>query len=322
MIDWTAPDLLNREPNAEDFDRRRKGSRLTRLRNSGPISLFTQKKTMKTIVTSWTPLLRAFYVVLLFIAALWTMPGTARAQLVIGGFDASRGGFESLMSVEGSTLATDITTEIPGTTFSFSNTLTPSFLAGVNAVILGVATTETSAITPLTSSEQTALHNFVLNGGTALIFSDNDSFDPNAPVVNASVLTPFGLTATGTLPPPANPSILNPSGPLTGPFKPVTDFTTLDAGFFNGTGTGTVLAQFAPGEAAIDYFARGTLGPHSGTAVFFSDSNTLPGDTLTTSNLNLVLNALAVPEPSPWSMIAVGGVALVGIMLRKKHRIA
>lgn len=29
-----------------------------------------------------------------------------------------------------------------------------------------------------------------------------------------------------------------------------------------------------------------------------------------------------VPEPSTWSMIAVGGVVLLGIMLRKKHRIA
>jgi PEP-CTERM motif len=28
----------------------------------------------------------------------------------------------------------------------------------------------------------------------------------------------------------------------------------------------------------------------------------------------------SVPEPSTWSMIAVGGVALLGIMLRKKHR--
>ena len=192
--------------------------------------------------------------------------------------------------------------------------LTPSFL--------GVAT-ERSAITPLTSSEQTALHNFVLNGGTALMYTDNNTFDPNAPVVNASFLTPFGLTTTGTLGPPANPPLLNSSGPLTHPFTPVTNFTTLDAGFFNGTGTGTVLAQFAPGEAAIDYFAPGTLGPHSGTAVFFSDSNTLSNDTLTTSNLNMLLNGLTpVPEPSPWSMIAVGGVALVGIMLRKKHRIA
>jgi WD40 repeat protein len=30
----------------------------------------------------------------------------------------------------------------------------------------------------------------------------------------------------------------------------------------------------------------------------------------------------SVPEPSPSSMIGVGGVALLGIMLRKKHRIA
>jgi hypothetical protein len=285
---------------------------------------FAQKKTMKTIVTSnWKLLLRALCTLLFGIAALWTMPGSARAQLKIGGFDPSRGGFESLASGDNSTLVNDITKAIPGTTFSFSNTLTPSFLAGVNAVILGVGTSHTSAVTPLTSSEQTALHNFVLNGGTALMYTDNSTFDPNAPVVNASFLTPFGLTTTGTLFPPANPPILNPSGPLTHPFTPVTNFTTLDAGFYNDTGTGTVLAQFAPGEAAIDYFARGTLGPHSGTAVFFSDSNSLSVDTLTTSNVNLLLNGLAtVPEPSPWSMIAVGGVALVGIMLRKKRRIA
>jgi hypothetical protein len=30
----------------------------------------------------------------------------------------------------------------------------------------------------------------------------------------------------------------------------------------------------------------------------------------------------SVPEPSAWSMIAVGGVALLGIMHRKKHRTA
>jgi len=252
------------------------------------------------------------------------MPRSASAQLEIGGFDPSRGGFESLAPGEDSALANDITAAYPGTTFSFSNTLTSSFLNGLNVVILGVATTDSSAITPLTSSEQTALQNFVLNGGTALTFTDNSTFDPNAPEANASLLTPFGLTATGTLNGSVNAPILNPSGPLTDPFTPVTEFATYFPGYFNGTGAGTVLAQFAPGEAAIDYFAPGTLGPHSGSAVFFSDSDAMvAGDALTTTNLNLILNAIAtVPEPPAWSMMAVGGVALLGMMLRKKHRTA
>ena len=277
---------------------------------------------MKKIITSncWTSH-RVLCAILLCIAALWTVPGTARAQLKIGGFDASRGGFESLAPGEDSALAIDITAAYPGTTFSFSNTLTPSFLAGVNAVILGVATTETSAITPLTSSEQTALQNFILNGGTALIFTDNDTFDPNAPAVNASFLTPFGLSATGTLAGLVDTPILNPSGPLTGPFIPANEFTTNEPGWFNYTGAGTVLAQFSPTEPAIDYFAPGTLGPRSGTAVFFSDSDAMVfGDALSRSNLNLILNTLAtVPEPSTWSMMAVGGLALLGVTLRRRH---
>ena len=72
--------------------------------------------------------------------------------------------------------AADIVSAFPGTTFQFTNTLTSPFFSSVNAVILGVATSDTSSITPLSASEQSALKSFVLGGGIALMFSDNDTF--------------------------------------------------------------------------------------------------------------------------------------------------
>ena len=180
--------------------------------------------------------------------------------IVIGGFDAARGGFESLAPGEDSALATDISSAISGTTFSFTNMITPSFLSGVQVVILGVATTDTSAVTPLSPSEQTALQNFVLGGGTALIFADNSTFAPNAPATNASFLNPFGVTITGTLGGGRTAPIINPTGPLTSPF-PVSAFYGYYTGYFSDIGSGTVLANFGAGEPAIDYIAPGVLGP-------------------------------------------------------------
>ena len=62
--------------------------------------------------------------------------------------------------------------------------------------------------------------------------------------------------------------------------------------------------------------ATGTVGEYDATTGAAINTNLI--------TLRAVFpNGLAsVPEPSPWSMIAVGGVALVGIMLRKKHRTA
>jgi hypothetical protein len=63
----------------------------------------------------------------------------------------------------------------------------------------------------------------------------------------------------------------------------------------------------------------------SGTTVGEYDATTgaaINANFLTGLNLPAGLLVASVPEPSPWSMIAVGGVALLGIMHRKKHRIA
>jgi hypothetical protein len=248
---------------------------------------------------------------------------------VVGGFDAASGGFESLAPGEDSALAADISAAFPGTTFDFTNTLTSSFFSGVNVAIFGVATSDGSAITPLTASEQTALLNFVLGGGTALIFADNSEFNANAPAANASLLSPFGVSVTGTLTGVVNAPILNSTGPLTSPYA-VSQFATNYPGYFSNTGGGTVLADLNdnPAEPAIVRFAPGQLGTGSGAVVFFSDSDAMvAGDSLTSTNLNLILNAFAmtqtadpeistdsvVPEPStlPLVGLALGGLAVI-----------
>jgi hypothetical protein len=95
-----------------------------------------------------------YLISLLGFAIICTAVAAHASPFIVGGFNAARGGFESLVPGEDSALATDITSAFPGTTFQFTNTLTTSFLSSVNVVILGVGTTESNAITPLTSSEQ------------------------------------------------------------------------------------------------------------------------------------------------------------------------
>jgi hypothetical protein len=264
-----------------------------------------------------------FYLIAPAVVVLCVLPAQANS-FIVGGFNAARGGFESLASGEDEALATDISSAYAGTTFHFTDTLTTSFLSGVNVVILGVATTDSSAITPLSTDEQSALKNFVMGGGTALIFSDNSTFDRDAPAANASLLTPFGVTAAGTIGGGPTVPILNPTGPLTGPFTPVTQFATNFPGYYTNTGGGTVLAEFSPTEAAIDYFHAGFFGAGSGAVILFSDSDAMvAGDALTTTNKNLVLNAFSftnttvAPEPSTMALFVLALSGLVAVQLRK-----
>jgi hypothetical protein len=98
----------------------------------------------------------------------------------------------------------------------------------------------------------------------------------------------------------------------------VTQFATNYPGYYSNTATGTVPADLNgnPSEAAIDYFAPGVLAPGSGAVVLFSDSNAMiAGDSLTTTNLNLILNAFALTGTAPVTTPEPGTLSFVGIAL-------
>ena len=92
--------------------------------------------------------------------------------------------------------------------------------------------------------------------------------------------------------------------------------------------TSTNLLGFTFSDGLIDSWLLATVPTGVGNlqlmtnneSPFINDEVIFSGDE--NSNENSPGTWAAVPEPSPWSMIAVGGVALLGIMLRKKHRTA
>jgi hypothetical protein len=62
-------------------------------------------------------------------------------------------------------------------------------------------------------------------------------------------------------------------------------------------------------------FGSGTVGEYNAATGAAINANFITG-----LNGPIGLAVASVPEPSTWSMIAIGGVALLGIMHRKIHR--
>ncbi len=249
--------------------------------------------------------------------------------ITIGGFDLARSEQASLTS---GSLLTELRTEIAsgfvGSNLADTTTLTNAFLSSIDVLVVFTATTCCSATTPLSTTEQTALHDFVEAGGGALIFVDNDSFDAAADAVNESFLDPFGLDVTGTLDLLQTTTVTNNSHPVTnGPFGMVNSFTTNFPGFFDNLGSdalslGTLNINNGDALAVI---GSGVLSPTSGSVVFFSDNNIAADGILgQTDNRALVLNAIdfagpqAVPEPPILLLFSVG--ILAGLAARMRCR--
>ncbi len=224
-------------------------------------------------------------------------------KVIIGGFDNSRSGDASFSSGSRFSLArAGVLNNFPATSLIGFPTLTASNLMTVDVLVLGVATTTTADVPPLSTNEQAVLREFVKNGGAAVLFTDNDTFAPQAVNVNASFLSPFGLVTRGTLNGAVSAPVPAPAQhPITsGPFGSIASFTEFYPGSITNLGTYAHSLATNSGGCALAVIEAGSLAPYSGRVVIFSDiSGFWNTDGYFPGNSNLFMNVMNYARQAP-----------------------
>ncbi len=212
----------------------------------------------------------------------------ANAGIVFGGFDLARGSSTSLQfGAAMENFRNLITTNLPGATITNTNTLTAAYLSTIDVLVISAY----PANVVLSAAEQTALLNFVTNGGGLFSFQENATWNGSAPAANTSFVAPFGITIAGTLNGTQGVTITNPSHPVAnGSYGVVTSFSTQFPGWYTGMGSyaqciGTLNTN---GECALAVIDPDAIAIGSGAAVFISDGN---GATASGPVATLLLNA-------------------------------
>jgi len=231
---------------------------------------------------------------------------TASAQkaLTLGGFDSTRGGeFSLAQGSQLSALRSAIATTYPYATLTASPTLTTTYLDTVNVLLISSIYSESISIaSPLSTSEQDALAGFVERGGIALLFVDEDVSISTA--VSNSFVSPFGIHVTGQS--SSYLTTVTPTGPslpvLDGPLENITQYQTVSDGWFDVTGSSTVLATIVGNTGGtvpeLLYLTKSSLcSVYKGIAVVSGDSSMLDNLFITSDDQNLVLNAIGLGIP-------------------------
>ncbi len=228
----------------------------------------------------------------------WVDPG-----LRVAGYTTARGGFVGVRSVALADAMSVLVGQYGYVWRDTASTLSSSlFDPDVDVALLGTGASNGSTISALSSAEQSALHDFVANGGCAILLPDNDTFGgTGTDAVNESLIDPFGLDITGTL---NNQRTATTSGNLA-VVSGVPSFLQNYPGWFDGTGAGTPFASNDGGVAALE-IEPGVIGTGSGPVFAFSDVNQFFGGNAAglignLSNQKLLLNSVAAcgTEPAP-----------------------
>jgi hypothetical protein len=229
----------------------------------------------------------------------WVDPG-----LRIAGFNSQRGGLSAPSSAAFAPAILALEGVYPNVWIDEAPILDGTLLDGdVDVVLLSAVFNNNQAIAVLSQAEQDALFEYVMHGGCAILLPDNSTFGVTAPTVNQSLISPFGLSITGTLGGVQTATVLQPA--TSAAVEGITAFTQRVSGWFDGTGQGTVLATNSGGPAMVEIPA-GTFGPHSGPVFAFSDVNTFWSEGASglfdnTANRLLLLNTVNAcgTEPLP-----------------------
>ena len=91
--------------------------------------------------------------------------------------------------------------------------------------------------------------------------------------------------------------------------------TAINPSFITGLSEPSYLA-LSGNDLFVTNLSGGTVGEYNATT-----GAVINASFLAALDYPQGLAVASVPEPSPWSMIAVGGVALLGLMLRRRHRL-
>ncbi len=223
-------------------------------------------------------------------AAFWPMHASAQAtsgsvtsdpSFIIGGFNNSRGGFFSFPSGNYLDQArASLAANFTGASFTSFDTITPQTLAEVDLLMLSVGTSNGTAITPLSATEQSVLFDFVQGGGCAILFPDNSSFSSGAPVANESLIDPFGMDIAGTLGGRITAAVSTPAAsPITnGPFGTISTFSQNYPGGLINLGPYAISLASNPLGNALAVIESGAIQTGSGRVIVFTDINSF-GDT-------------------------------------------
>ncbi len=252
----------------------------------------------------------------------------AQGAWVVGSFNVARGGFDSLDDPGQAAQRALILSLHPEVTFSSTSTLTSAYLSTVNTMIIGDGFDASHTIAALSPAEQSALFQYVSNGGNLAVFTENNNYDlVNGNASRASLLNPFGLATTGWIV-TDTASIVTPTHPIAvGPGGTLTHFDLHNTGWLTSLGpyAHTIAIELVTNMPVMAAIERGAISPTSGRAVFLTDSSVFDPGFVNGPVLAANLVGYLVPEPGlvPQAILAILGFAtFVGVCRRNAPRVA